>query len=453
MIFFTRSSKVKEFVGKGKQDANTQGYLMRLITAFLLHVGRMGATKAATAIRTEARHRANVTRFLARNGFSRDWMQLYWMAVLVLEQETQRAGRWFFILDQTFCSQQGVKTENAYSMGNRKRRPCKGRRYGRKTARRSVHAFVMGLLLTPGGLRLPVCKDYFTKEYCLAKQRTYRKQTELAADLIDELQVPAGACVTVLGDTAFEAEVIRSACERRSYTWIVPINPERVLAGAKPRPKVRSLVSAMTATDFVPVRLDPQQGRFVQQRRVSRCRLGPKRKTRTFYVHSETREVHSVGTVQLVFSCKEAPTKDKPIALTKILMTNDTALAAAVVVEMYSLRWQIELFFKELKSTLGFHQYRFRKYEKVAAWVQAALLTFLYLEWVRGQKLRAPGLSSPKRDWWQRQRTYGLAGAVRQQAEEKELAELHRLIKTKTGLKQLKKTVRAALPTECRIPA
>jgi hypothetical protein len=453
MIFFAKSSKVKEFVGKGKQDANTQGYLMRLITAFLLHVGRMSASRAASSIRTQARHRANVTRFLARSGFSRDWMQLYWMAVLVLEQETERTGRWLFILDQTFCSQQGKQTENTYSMGNRTRRPRKGRRYGRKTAPRSVHAFVMGLLITPGGLRLPVSKDYFTKDYCLAKQRTYRKQTELAADLIDELQVPAGACVTVLGDTAFEAAVIRAACARRGCTWIVPINPERVLAGVKPRPKVRSLVSAMTATDFVPVRLDPQQGSFVKQRRVSRCRLGPKMKIRTFHVHSETREVHSVGKVQLVFSCKEAPIKDKPIALSKILMTNDTTLTAALVVEMYSVRWQIELFFKELKSTLGFHQYRFRKYEKVAAWVQAALLAFLYLEWVRGRTLREPGLNSKKRDWWQSQRTYGIAGAVRQQAEEKELLELHRLTRTKTGLKQLKKTLRDALPTEYRIPA
>jgi hypothetical protein len=449
MIFFNKTSKVKEFVAKGKQNAKTQGYLMRLITAFILHIGRMGATQAAGAIRTQARHRANVVRFLAQNGFARDWMKVYHMAVLVLEQEV---GRWFFILDQTFCSQQGQKTENTYSMGNRKRRPCKGRRYGKKTARRSVHAFVMGLLISPSGLRLPVCKDYFTQDYCKLKNRTYRKQTELAADLIDELQVPPGSQVAVLGDTAFEAVVIREACARRGCTWIVPINPERVLAGAKPRPKVRSLVEGMKAGDFVPVRLNPQWP-FVKQRRIARCRLGPKLKTRTFYVHSETREVHSVGKVQLVFSCKEAPTKDKAIALSKILMTNDTTLTEALVVEMYSLRWQIELFFKELKSTLGFHQYRFRQYEKVAAWVQTALLAFLYLEWVRGRTLRKRGLSAKEQAWWQSQRTYGLCRAVRQQAEDKELVELHRLMSTKTGRKQLKTTLREALPLEVRIPA
>ena len=37
----------------------------------------------------------------------------------------------------------------------------------------------------------------------------------------------------------------------------------------------------------------------------------------------------------------------------KILMTNDLRLSVRDVIELYSLRWQIELFFKELKLTLG----------------------------------------------------------------------------------------------------
>ena len=161
MIFFAKSTKVKEFLGflgKDKAARLSQGHLSRLILAFLLHFGRMSASQAGSCIRTNARHRANVARFLAKSGVSRDWLRLAWMSVLVLEQEAERTGPWLFLLDQTFCSQQGKKTENTYSMGNRQRRPRKGRRYNRKTAPRSVHAFVMGLLITPGGLRLPVCK-------------------------------------------------------------------------------------------------------------------------------------------------------------------------------------------------------------------------------------------------------------------------------------------------------
>ena len=49
----------------------------------------------------------------------------------------------------------------------------------------------------------------------------------------------------------------------------------------------------------------------------------------------------------------------------KILMSNDRTLTARDLVLMYTLRWQIELFFKELKSTLGMHRYRFRDFERV----------------------------------------------------------------------------------------
>ncbi len=452
MILFEKSAGIKTFLRLGKLEEKTRAYMARLLAAFVLHFGKMSASQAGEAIRTQARHRANVARFLAKCRWSRDWNQCYWMAVLLLEEERKRPGRWLFILDQTCCSQQGSKTENTTSTGNRKRRPRKGRRYNKpKYTKKGIHTFVMGLLLTPSGLRLPVSRSYYTKNYCETKKWKYRKQSELAADLIRELQVPEAARVIVLGDTAYDAKVIREACRERNYTWIVPLNPERVLARKKPRPKVRSLLSEMSPDQFAAVRLHPHQGAFVAQRRISRCRLGPKVKRRTFYVHAEIQEVHSVGNVQLVFSCKEQPQKGKPIPLSKILMTNDVAMKAELVVEIYSLRWQIELFFKELKSTLGFHRYRFRQYEKVETWVQIALVSFLYLEWYRGRQLVSRRLTAEAKDWWRSQRTYGLCRAVRQTAESDELTELARLLATKTGRKKLKKTVHAALPSEYRL--
>ena len=71
------------------------------------------------------------------------------------------------------------------------------------------------------------------------------------------------------------------------------------------------------------------------------------------------------------------PTKNRPVEVQKILMTNDLSLSAKQIVEWYALRWQIELFFKELKSTLGFHQYRFRKFDRVEGWDELIQVTFL----------------------------------------------------------------------------
>jgi hypothetical protein len=309
----------------------------------------------------------------------------------------------------------------------------------------------MGLLLTPSGLRIPCCRSYYTEVYCAAQKKEYRKQTELAAELIRTLAVPEQAEVVVLGDTAFDAEAIRTACADRQWTWIVPLNPERVLEGPKgQRPKVWSLVQELRASQFTPVKLTPGQGPFVAQRRVARCRLGPKVKTRKFYAHRERRQVHSVGDVHLVFSTMVKPKPGGAVTVQKILITNDRKRSAAALVELYSLRWQIELFFKELKSTLGLHQYRFRCFRKVEAWVQACLIAFVYLEWYRARQLRRRDLSEEEQRWWAWQRSYGLCGAVRQAGEDRDLTHLFRWSGTKTGRKKLRQHLRAALPLECR---
>lgn len=441
---------IKSFFQATTLKPKAVGMLIRLVAAFTGHVGRMSAAQAAQAIRTQARHRAAVVRFLAQVKWSRDWAVLTQLADLLLQAEGKRQGTWVFVVDQTYCGQQGQKAENTFSRANYRPRPKKGQRRQKKYARRSCHGFVMGLLLTPSGLRLPSCRCYYTESYCAARNKAYRKQTELAADLIRQLQVPEGVEVVVLGDTAFDADTIRAACAARHWKWVVPLNPERVLAGAKPRPKVWSLVKDLKAEQFTPVRLNPGQEPFLAQRRVARCRLGPKVKTRTFYVHRERRQVHSLGDVQLVFSTKVKPQPGGAVAVQKILVTNDRQRSAAALVALYALRWQIELFFKELKSTLGLHQYRFRCFRKVEAWVQACLIAFVYLEWYRARQLRRRDLRAEQRRWWQGQRTYGLCLAVRQAAEDRDLTHLFRWSGTKTGRKKLRKCLRAALPLESR---
>ena len=334
---------LKRFLKPVGLPGRMQALVIRCVVAFVMHLGRMAAARAASAVRSEPRHRAQLCRFLGRKLLRRLSPAAVLRAQLLL-LESKRSGVFVFIVDQTLVSQQGSKTENTFSTGNRKRRPCKGRRYSKyKHARKTCHCFVKGLLITPSGVRLPFSKRYYTKEYGKAKKRVYRTQTEWAAEMIAELPLPEGAQVVVLGDTAFDAKCIRAACAQRKYTWVVPLNPERVLAGPKgQRPKVRSLINGLKADQLVAIRLHGGKGAYVEQRRVSPCRLGSKVKPRTYYVHQRRQAVHSVGEVQLVFSTSKKPSKNQPVEVQKILMTNDLSLSAQHMVELYSLRWQIE---------------------------------------------------------------------------------------------------------------
>lgn len=437
------------FRGTGLSDA-AQSLAFRLMVAFALHHGRMSCLAAAGALRSEVRNRAQLSRFVARPRWrGKDINSL--LRRELLERETAK-GAFLFLIDATLNGQAGRRTENTFSAGNRQRRPQKGRRYGKyKHAKKSCHSFTMGLLITPSGVRLPFCKPYHTREYCKKKGLTHRTTAEAAADLIAELPLPEGAEVIVLGDTAYDARAVREACGKRGYTWIFPCNPERVLAGPKGnRPKVRSLLKDWSSWSRQTLRLAPAQGKYAVYRRLSAYRIGPKAKVRTYYVHEERRPVHSVGEVRLVFSTTKDSLQTATPDDVKILMTNDLRRSVRDVVELYSLRWQIELFFKELKSTLGFHQYRFRRFEAVEGWTELALATFLYLEWYRVQQLARRGLSDKEKRWWRHQRTYGLCQAVRLASQQEELKYLAERLETPGGIAKLKRLLRNSFAPEYR---
>ena len=428
-------------------------FLCRFILACLLPKRRLCLTLIAACMRGHKRHRSNVVRFLRRlpSGVAADWLEALF-GNLLLEEPQQ--GTWLFLLDQTYCGHQSSRLENSYSTAHRGRRQKhkpKNKRKKKKQHKQSYcHCFVMGLLLTPSGLRLPVWLPYYTKDYCAQSGRPYRTQPQIAACLIDRLRVPEKARVVVVGDTAFDAEPIQAACRCRQFKWVVPMSHDRRLAGPEPRPQVKSLAERCTAEQYVPVRLTPGQGPYVAQRRAAACRVGPKAKTRTYWVHEERCVVHNVGETRVLFSTSQAIVKGQPVKVQKILMTNDLDSRTEDIIEIYDLRWQIELFFKECKSVLGLADYQFKWFKEVEGWVNGCLLAFLYLEWYRLQMLQQSKDSPAESQRWRWQRCHGLALAVQQDVQREDILVMLQMSQTPEGLARLQDLLRQALPKEYR---
>jgi hypothetical protein len=427
-----------------------QEMVLKVVLGFLMHRGRMSCSQAAGSVASQAIHRGQLTRFLARPRWQKQNFNDP-LRQLMLQMET-RKGEFLFLIDATLVSQSGQKTQNTFSTGNRQRRPQKNRRYSKKTiVRKTCHSFTFGLLITPSGCRIPFQIPHYTKEYCAEHGFKHRTTAQAAADMIRDLPLPADAKVIVLGDTAYDAGVIRTACDERGYTWIMPLNVNRVYEGPRGhRPQVRSRLKDWTSLSLKKIRLQASTGQYADYRRLSRYRVGPKQKPRVYYAYSEKCEVHSVGRVQLAFSTTKPDLESATCDDVKILMTNATDRSLRDIIELYSLRWQIELFFKELKSTLGFAQYSFHSFAAVCAWVEIAITTVLFLEHLRAQRLADRRLSQERRDWWQAQRLHGLSEAFRQECQGQELKYLSERIKTSGGIQKLKRLLNAALPLEYR---
>ncbi len=445
--------EIKAFFASATRISYLRQMVIRFMISILIRHGRNSCMNAASVVDSKPLHRAQPARFLLkwRSGIA----SLLSVALRQLLRGEDWNGRYLLIIDSTMIGLQGTTTENTYSTGNRKRRPAEHRRYSKhKYAYRSCHCFVFGLLIAPGGVRVPTYLPYYTGPYAKSKKLKRRTQAQLAAQIIDELPVPPGIELIVLGDTAFDAKIVRESCQKRDWHWITPVNANRVFAGKRgSRPRVSSHIEHLSTNRFQTIRIHPSSGSYCKQRRLSEHRNESKKTTRTFHVCSEKREVHSVGMVMLVFSSTK-PIKGKAKReSTKVLMTNATHLSSRQVVELYGMRWQIELLFKELKSTLGMHQYRLKRFEAVESWIDVVLITFCYLEWTRQRKLSDRRITSEERQRWQRQRSYGLRQAVLIGIQIRQHKWIAKRLKSKHGRKTLTKTYTALLAREYRCAA
>src|SRR6185437_13598955 len=155
--------------------------------------------------------------------------------------------------------------------------------------------------------------------------------------------------------------------------------------------------------------------------RVSPSRSKAKKHERTYWVHHRTAAVHNVGEVALLFSRLTEPTPGD-VKVQKLLISNAVTASTEELLFWYSLRWQIELFFKEMKSELGMCQYKLGPFCRVMGWVNLSVVAFCYLEWTRWQSQQeAKGQDKP---FWQRLRTAGLKEKIRQQVQRAEIESL-----------------------------
>ena len=455
MVIVAESArKLKTFIGNTYLGEVARTMVLRLVLGFITHRGRMSCSAAAGSIASEPVHRGELTRFLARPRWQKHDFNQPLMRMLLAKEK--KRGKFIFIIDATLVSQAGKKTQNTFSTGNRTRRKIKkGCRYNKKkVVRKNVHSFTFGLLITPSGIRIPMQIPHLTEEYCQENQRTHLTTAEAAAQMVRTLPLDDDAEVVVLGDTAYESSVVEHACEEKGYTWVFPANPERVFEGPTgQRPKLRSRLKDWTSLSLKTIRLRASTGKYADYRRLSKWRVGPKMKARVYYAYQEKRAVRNVGDVLLVFSTMKPDLQKATPDDVKILLTNATWLSLREVIELYSLRWQIELFFKELKSTLGFAQYSFIDFRAVEAWVKLAITTVLYLEYERIVHIQDRRLSEERRQWWQRQRLHGLCHAVRQQIGTEEIKYIEKRTKTSGGLKKLQRLLAAAIPKEYRVAA
>jgi hypothetical protein len=436
MIFSTSLPRFKAFLGDVSCKGSDWTCCLLLISSFLLPLCRRSVAAAARSLLNDVRDAGWLLRWLGSSAAPAALLAA--AQVQLLHAARAQADRLHVLaIDSTMHGQQGQNTQNTYSCRNPQKRPTKSDRHQKKFHRRSEHCFVFALLLTPQGLRIPYWLPFYTQQYCALFGRTHSTQADLAGQLIDSIALAPGTPVVVVGDTAFEAKQVRQACARRGWHWVVPLNPERRLAGKQgQRAKVRSLYGQLHAPDFRRVSFRLDQGELAALARVSPKRSQSSKPQRTYWVHHRTATIHNVGAVALLFSTKNDPLASGGVKVQKVLISNAVLATTEQLLAWFSLRWQIELFFKEMKSDLGMCQYKLGMFARVVGWVNLSVVSFCYLEWYRWHKQQEAG--GKEKPFWQRLRAAGLKEKVRQQAQRADLETLLGLAAAEDGPQRLR---------------
>lgn len=397
--------------------------LSAMVLAFLLAPNRRCLKTVAGCVLGHRRHVATISRRLTNPQWkTRDW---YVTLYAGLQQEIDRWERrqakgqrrqWIVAIDTTYQATMSEQMENLIVMSRRKDPR-------RQTTRQ--HAFLMGLLLTDRGARLPLPrKSYYTKEYCRKHRRRFRTTVQLAADMLKELRVPEDVNMVVVFDSAFDAEVIHRVCRRRGFCAVFPIDPNRVLARTARQDaafvsgeKVVGWTRSWSRHEFALLELamDSEDHVFARRRHADNLRV--KKTQRRYAAAARRATVSKLGDCLIMASYKENPKVQllpgqsaewwayhkAPVSYRKedhhkpsrwhgkVLACTDPRATASQVIQWYEVRWQVELFFRELKSRMQFERYVLMKFEAVERYLDLLLMGLLLLEQQRLRDMQREG--------------------------------------------------------------
>jgi hypothetical protein len=449
MIIGPLAPAVKRFCQRFLASADGVGVWAGLALPILLH-GLLLASRRHTlhalgqATLVHWLCAGSVCRWLARLRFPVDrWHEHACRRLLAVAARLEPDGDWFAVFDGTDTKRGGLaKVQNTRRYGKKPKQQKRGR------PSTQTHTFVLGLLLLPGGLRLPLPrKSWYTRAYAKSRGLAYRTQVELVEELLSWLHplLPQATRLVVLADSLFDGQRLFALCRERGWTMITKLKSNRTFADA-PGTRVVAYGKALGEAKFRHCRLCRGQEATARYRRQEPRRPRAHEK-RAYDYYSERRRISTLGEVRVVYSWKVPVYTPQPRHDQRqfaALVTNDLRLSPRKVIEYYELRWQIEVFFRELKGQLGLQDYQGTRFTSYERYVTLALLGYMVLEYQRLRGLQGRAHREEPRGGWQTARTAVLLQQVQREAQRADLRWIERRLETPGGRRLLRKALQRA---------
>jgi hypothetical protein len=367
--------------------------LVAMVLAFLLAPHYRRLKTIAGMVAGHRVHVATISRRLVNPHWkTRDWYvglyERFWRetdtwerhVALVKKKGRNQKRQWVLVIDTTYHGTVSECMENTIVMSRRK---DPRRRNTRQ------HAFLIGMILTDRGGRIPLPRrSYYTQAYCKRHGKRYRTLNDLAALMLKEVSVPEDVEVTVVFDSAFDAKQVHRVCRNRQFREVFPVDPNRNLAASQnveasalPGQRVVAWTRSWAQEEFELIELQVENEDHVYHRRRHVDNLRVKKTRRRYAVAARRTAVSHLGACLIVASYKENPQVDllpgqsadwwayhtpevprvKKGKRTparwhgKVLACTDEHATALQVIQWYELRWQVEVYQPECPSSAALY--------------------------------------------------------------------------------------------------
>lgn len=419
-------------------------YIKTIVCAIILNSG-ISMTIIGKTLSGFQRNKSSVSRVFQRESFTTD--ELAWKSAFLLIHETYAALSkkkqkipWVLDIDTTHRSRFGKLLENLIS------------NHGEKSKSRT-YAFIWGMLLAPNGTRISLpCPIWLTPKFAKIENLERKTQPELTVELIKELSAKLkeenlSIRVVVVADSAFECKKLWAICRKLCWPLITSCDEGRCLGseGAKasriPNAKVHQ---EMQNLPIQHQRFYPFDVVGIQERSDKKTHPKKDGDTSHIYAYSQKRlRIANIGTCKVVRSHKlRFWSQDEATAPVKVLLCSDFTLSAKEVISYFSLRWQIELFFREQKSDFPFNKFCAHDFRSCWKFVDLLCVAFNFLEFFRIQIIKEPDLStSDCYNSLATMRTRGLKLLFQRHAWADDLTWLYERSKTPFGFRRIREAL------------
>lgn len=433
-----------------------RGYAKATVIAILFCREKITMELIGSILPDFQRNKSSVSRMYSHaHFFTQDiaWQSVMIVCKLAHKQIPigQRGTRrpWILIFDSTHRTRFGKLLDNLIST------------HGENSKKR-FYAFVWPLLISPSGVRITLPPMmWLSRSYAKQHHRKHQTQPRLAATTLRYLAAKLKKAnldfnLVILADSAFDCKELWQICQKHNqtslYFWtiITSSSRERCLGSNGPKASRLAGQKVLNVMYNQPLvrkkKLDPFQLTGIPLRSRQKFSHNKRQKTSSSTVYSYAQKqlrVADIGDANVVLSYKlKDRSQHESQAPWRILLCNNHFMSAEEIICYYSMRWEIETFFREQKSNFAFKHFQAHNHKACSRFVDLLCLSFNFLEFDRIQLLEHPDptlLDSQQELNWLR--TKGLTEIFKRQAAADSIKWLFERLQTPFGIRRLRKAL------------